>query len=322
MFANPFVKKNLVCIGGGNAMPKVVLSGLKNKNVNLTVVSAVLDSGGSSGRLRKDYDVISPGDLRRAFLELCNLSEEDKSLLDYRFTDGDLHEHNLWNIAFVAMALEKGGYRSVFEKMNSMLIRNHKILPSTTHKADLVAVLENGEEIVGESNIDVPKHDTKLRIKKLFLRPITKACPQTVKRIMKADMVVIGPGDIFSSLMQVLLVDGTAETIKKSKAKKVYICNLMTKDGESNNFAVDDFVWEIENCLKCELDYVIFNTNIPNQQKIEEYRKTHPQFLEMVKFDNLPKNKKYIGLDLLSSEEGIVHSSEKIAETLLKICKQ
>jgi hypothetical protein len=96
----------------------------------------------------------------------------------------------------------------------------------------------------------------------------------------------------------------------------------MTKDGESNNFAVDDFVWEIENCLKCELDYVIFNTNIPNQQKIEEYRKTHPQFLEMVKFDNLPKNKKYIGLDLLSNEEGIVHSSEKIAETLLKICKQ
>jgi uncharacterized cofD-like protein len=322
MFANPFIKKNIVCIGGGNAMPAVILSGLKNKNVDLTVVSAVLDSGGSSGRLRKDYDVISPGDVRRAFLELCKLSEEDKALLDYRFTDGDLHEHNLWNIAFVAMALEKGGYRSLFEKINSMLIGHHKILPSTTHKADLVAVLENGEEIVGESNIDIPKHDTKLKIEKLFLRPITKACPQTVKRIMKADMVVIGPGDIYSSLMQVLLVEGTAETIKMSTAKKVYVCNLMTKDGESNNFTVKDFVAKIEGCLKCELDYVIFNTNIPNEQRVEEYRKTHPQFIEMVKGDNLPKSKKYIGLDLLPSEGGINHNPEKIAEILLKICKQ
>ena len=322
MFTNPFIKKNIVCIGGGNAMPKVILSGLKNKNVGLTVVSAVLDSGGSSGRLRKDYNVISPGDVRRAFLELCNLSEEDKLLLDYRFTDGDLHEHNLWNIAFVAMALEKGGYRSLFEKMNSMLIGNHKILPSTTHKADLVAILENGEEIVGESNIDVPKHNTSLKITKLFLRPVTKACPETVKRIMRADMVVIGPGDIYSSLMQVLLVDGTAETIKMSKAKKVYICNLMTKDGESNGFTVSDFVREIEGCLKCELDYVIFNTNIPNQQKIEEYKKTHPQFLEMVRADNLPKSDKYIGLDLLPAEGGINHNPEKIAKILLKICKQ
>jgi len=303
-------------------MPKVVLSELKNKNVNLTVVSAVLDSGGSSGRLRKDYDVISPGDIRRAFLELCDLSEEDKSLLDYRFKDGDLHEHNLWNIAFVAMTLEKGGYRSLFEKINSMLIQNHKILPSTTHKADLVAVLENGEEIVGESNIDVPKHDPKLKIKKLFLRPETKVCPQTVKRIKNADMVIIGPGDIYSSLMQVLLVDGTSEAIKMSKAKKVYICNLMTKNGESNNFTVNDFVWEVENCLKCELDYVIFNTNIPNRERIDEYSKTHPQFLEMVKFDNLPKSDKYIGLDLLSRGGEIVHDSNKIAELLLKICKQ
>jgi len=322
MFTGPFVKKSIVCIGGGNAMPKVILAGLKNKNVNLTVVSAVLDSGGSSGRLRKDYDVISPGDVRRAFLELCNLSEEDKALLDYRFTDGDLHEHNLWNIAFVAMALEKGGYRSLFEKMNSMLIGHHKILPSTTHKADLVAILENGQEIVGESNIDEPKHDTSLKIERLFLRPVTKACPQTVKRIMAADMVVIGPGDIYSSLMQVLLVEGTAETIKMSTAKKVYVCNLMTKNGESNNFTVKDFVREVEKCLKCELDYVIFNTNMPNEQRIEEYRKTHPQFIEMVKAVDLPESKKYIGLDLLTKEGDINHNPEKIAEILLKLCKQ
>lgn len=299
-------------------MPKAVLPGLKDKSVEMTVVSAVLDSGGSSGRLRKDYDVISPGDVRRAFMALCNLSKEDKELMDYRFTDGDLHEHNLWNIAFVAMALKKGGYRSLFEKINDMLVGTHRILPSTVHKADLVAVLENGKEIIGEADIDVPKHDPKLKITKLFLRPAVKACPQTVRRIKEADLVVIGPGDIFSSLMQVLLVDGTAETIKIAKAKKVYICNLMTKNGESNGFRVEDFVWQVENCLKCPLDYVIFNTNIPSKERIEKYRKENPQFLEMVKFDRLPENKKYIGMDLLG-KEGIVHDTEKIAKILLKL---
>ncbi|MFA5310424.1 MAG: uridine diphosphate-N-acetylglucosamine-binding protein YvcK [Candidatus Paceibacterota bacterium] len=318
MFKNPLVKKKIVCIGGGNAMPKAVLPGLKDKNVEMTVVSAVLDSGGSSGRLRKDYDVISPGDVRRAFMALCNLSKDDKELMDYRFIDGDLHEHNLWNIAFVAMALKKGGYRSLFEKINGMLVGTHRILPSTVHKADLVAVLENGKEIVGEADIDVPKHDPTLEITKLFLRPAVKACPQTVRRIKEADLVVIGPGDIFSSLMQVLLVDGTAETIKISKAKKVYICNLMTKNGESNGFKVEDFVWQVENCLKCPLDYVIFNTNIPSKERIEKYRKENPQFLEMVNFDRLPKNKKYIGMDLLG-KEGIVHDTEKIAKILLKL---
>lgn len=318
MFGNPFLKKKIVCIGGGNAMPKAVLSGLKYKNVELTVVSSVLDSGGSSGKLRKEYDIISPGDVRRAFLVLAKLSEEDKEILDFRFPQGELAEHNLANLFFVAMYLKKGGYKSLFEKMNGMLVQNHKILPSTIHKSDLVAVLENGEEIIGESNIDVPKHDPNLKIKELFLRPAVHACPQTIKRIGRADMVVVGPGDIYSSLMQVLLVDGTSEAIKATKAKKVYICNLMTKNGESNGFKVDDFVWEIENCLKCKLDYVIFNTNIPNRERIEEYRKTHPQFLEMVKFDNLPKDKKYIGLDLLGPN-GIVHDTEKIAKVLLSL---
>jgi uncharacterized cofD-like protein len=318
MFKNPFAKKKIVCIGGGNAMPKAVLPGLKYKNVELTVVSSVLDSGGSSGRLRKDYDIISPGDVRRSFLALCNFSEEDKMLMDYRFIDGDLHEHNFWNIAFAAVALEKKGYRTLFEKINNMLINGHKILPSTIHKSDLVAILEDGKEIVGESNIDVPKHDPRLKIKELFLRPAVKACPQTIKRIGLADMVVIGPGDIYSSLMQVLLVDGTSEAIKASKAKKVYICNLMTKNGESNGFTVDDFVWQVEACLKCPLDYVIFNTNIPSKERIEEYRKEHPQFLEMVRFDNLSKDKKYIGADLLG-KEGIVHDTEKIAKILLSL---
>ena len=316
-----FSKKNIVCIGGGNAMPKVVLRGLKNKNVNLTVVSAVLDSGGSSGKLRKEYDIISPGDVRRAFLELCNLSVEEKELLDFRFPEGELSSHNLGNLFFAAAYLKNKKYRGIFEKMNSCLIGNHKILPSTISKSDLVAVLENGEEIIGEANIDVPKHDANLRIKKLFLNPPVGACPQTLRRIKNADMIIIGPGDIFSSLMQVLLVDGMIDAIKNSKAKKVYITNLMTKNGESNNFSVKDFVWEIENCLNSKLDYIVYNNNMASKQAVDDYRKENPQFLEMVDFSSLPQDNRYIGRDLLG-ENGIVHDPEKVAQTILEICKQ
>ncbi|MDD2274217.1 MAG: YvcK family protein [Candidatus Pacebacteria bacterium] len=318
---NFFSNKNIVCIGGGNAMPKVVLRGLKNKNVNLTVVSAVLDSGGSSGKLRKEYDIISPGDVRRAFLELCNLPEEEKKLLDFRFPEGELSSHNLGNLFFAASYLKNKKYRGIFERMNSCLIGNHKILPSTISKSDLVAILENGEEIVGEANIDVPKHNPNLKIKKLFLNPPVGACPQTLRRIKNADIIIIGPGDIFSSLMQVLLVDGMINAIKNSKAKKVYIANLMTKNGESNNFSVKDFVWEIENCLNSKLDYIIYNNNMASKEMVDDYRKENPQFLEIVDFSSLPQDNRYIGSDLLG-ENGIVHDSEKVAQIILKICKQ
>ncbi len=134
-------------------------------------------------------------------------------------------------------------------------------------------------------------------------------------------MVIIGPGDIFSSLMQVLLIEGMIEAIKSSKAKKVYVCNLMTKNGESNNFKVSDFVKEVENYLKCELDYVMFNTNMSTNNEIKDYRKNNPQFLEMVDFSGLPKEKKYVGGDFLLKEGGIIHDSKKVADIIIKICK-
>ena len=319
MFRSPFVKRKIVCIGGGNAMPKAVLSGLKDKNVELTVVSAVLDSGRSSGRLRKEYSIISPGDVRRAFLALCNLPVDDKDILDCRFPAGELSEHNLWNIIFVAAYLKYGSYRSIFERINGLLVGSHKILPSTIHESDLVAILEDGQEIVGESNIDVPKHNPSLKIKEVFLRPLVKACPQTIKRIGLADLVVIGPGDIYSSLMQVLLVDGTHQAIKASKAKKVYICNAMTKDGESNGFKVGDFVRIVEQRLDCELDYVIYNSKVPSEERVDAYREKNPQFIDLVSPDGLPESKKYIGVDLLPKEGDIVHDPEKIAKILLNL---
>jgi len=318
MFTSPFVgkTKHIVCIGGGNAMPKTVLRGLKKKDVELSVVSCVLDSGGSSGKLRTDYDIISPGDLRRAFLELIDVPFEDKEILDFRFEDGFLRGHDLANIIFTAMCLNKVSYKEVFEKLNSFLGK-HKILPSTIHNADLVAVLENGEEIVGETNIDSPKHDPKLKIERIFLRPEVNVCPQTVKRIGMADAVIIGPGDIYSSLMQVLLVNGACEAIRNSKAKRIYIPNLMNKNGESNNFMVEDFVRVVEGCLQCPLDYVIFNTGSVLDQRLEEYKKDHEELLDMVQCKT--KSDKFVGKDIVTRTGDIVHDPDKLANVIMSL---
>jgi len=318
MFTNPFVKttKRIVCIGGGNAMPKTVLRGLKVKDVKLSVVSCVLDSGGSSGKLRTDYDIISPGDLRRSFLELVNIPFEDKEVIDYRFQDGFLKGHDLANIIFTAIVLSKGSYKEVFEKLNSFLGK-HKILPSTIHNADLVAVLENGEEVVGEVNIDIPKHDPKLKIERIFLRPEVTVCPQTVKRIGLADAVIIGPGDIYSSLMQVLLVNGACEAIRNSKAKRIYIPNLMNKNGESNNFMVEDFVRVVEGCLQCPLDYVIFNTGNVSSQRLEEYKKEHEELLDMVQCKT--QSSKFVGRDIVTRTGDVVHDPDKLANVIMSL---
>jgi len=312
--------KKIVCIGGGNAMPKAVLRGLKKRNVDLTVVSAVLDSGGSSGKLRNDYNIISPGDLRRAFIELANFSFEDKELLNFRFNEGNLNEHVLGNIIFTALVLNKGSYKEVFEKLNSFLGR-HKIIPSTIHNSDLVAILENGEEIVGETNIDIPKHNANLKIEKIFLRPEVNVCPQTVKRIGLADAVIIGPGDIYSSLMQVLLVNGLCEAIRNSRALKIYIPNLMNKKGESNGFYVEDFVNLVEKHLQCPFDYVILNNKEIPPQKLKNFTEEHEELIDLVKYHK--KSDKFIEEDIILRDGEIIHDPDKLANIIMKlVCKQ
>lgn len=319
MFANPFVRKTkrIVCFGGGNAMPISVLRGLKEKDAEITAVCSVLDSGGSSGRLKKDYGIIAPGDLRRAFLELSDFPKEDKKLFNYHFKEGELAGHNLGNLVFLALCLNKESYHEVFEKLNKLLDDRYKILPSTIHSSELVAVLENGQEIVGETKIDIPRHDTGLKIEKVFLRPAVSACPQTIRRIEEADMVVIGPGDIYSSLMQIFLVDGISRTIKNSRAKRIYVCNLMTKNGESNGFGVEDFVAEVEKYIQCPLDCVLFQNKKPGEERVRKYKEKHKELLEPVECRTPLPN--FLGKDIMTDEGDILHDPKKLANIIFSL---
>jgi len=328
--------KKIVCLGGGNAMPKAVLTGLRKSSVKLSVICAMLDSGGSAGRLRKDYKIVSPGDIRRAFIALANTSPVIKNLFDYRFQTGELKGHNFANLLITALELTTNDYEKTIKEVSRILNIEHQVIPSTLDKANLYAVLENGQTISGETNIDIPKHDGNLKIKRVFLKPKAKAYPPTLKAIKNADLITIGPGDLYSSLVQILLTEGIPEAIRKSKAKKVYICNLMTKYGETNDFTVLDFVKEIEKYLRSSVDYVVYNTKQPSKKRLYNYKKTYnppfvsekslhsaPILLDLVKFDEkLSSDKKFIGQDLVSSSGAVVHDSNKLAKVIINLCKR
>lgn len=308
----------IVCLGGGNAMPKAVLVGLKKYPLKLAVICAMLDSGGSAGRLRKDYKIISPGDIRRALIALANTSPIIEDLFNYRFQAGPLKDHNFANLLITALELATKDYGKTLKELGKFLNVSHQVLPVTLDRANLYAILENGKIISGETNIDIPKHNGNLKIKKVFLKPGARAYPQALKVLQKADLIVIGPGDLYSSLAQILLTQGIPEAIQQSRARKVYLCNLMTKYGETNNFSVLDFTNEIERYLGSELDFVIYNNFTPSKKVIKKYKKNHPELLDLVRIDdNLPKEK-FIGKNLLK-KDSIEHNPQKLAKIILSI---
>lgn len=311
-------KKHIVCLGGGNAMPKAVLSELKKYPVKISVICAMLDSGGSAGRLRKDYKITSPGDIRRAFLALANTSPVIENLFNYRFEGGDLKGHNFANLFITALELSTNDFEETTQAIKKILNIEHEVLPVTLDNSQVYAILENGKVIKGETNIDIPRHNPNLKIKKIYLVPKAKAYPRAIEAIKEANLIVIGPGDLYSSLAQILLTEGICQAIKKSKAKKVYICNLMTKKGETNNFSVLDFTKEIERYLGSKLNYVIYNNFIPSQSVIAKYRKSHPQLMELVSFENNLPKEKFIGRNLLRKDL-IEHDSKKLVKTIIDL---
>lgn len=303
-------------------MPKAVLAGLKKYPVKISVICAMLDSGGSAGRLRKDYKIVSPGDIRRAFLALADTSPVIENLFNYRFQAGDLKDHNFANLFITALELSTNNYEKTSREIKRILNIKHEVLPVTLENSNLCAVLENGKTITGETNIDIPKHNGNMKIRRVFLKPKAKAYPKTVEAIKNADMIVIGPGDLYSSLAQILLTEGVSQAIRKSKAKKVYVCNLMTKYGETNNFTVSDFAKEIEKFLGKNVDCVIYNAKKPSGKRLAEYKRKHPEMLDTVKFNgSLIKNKKFIGADILAESNDVIHDPRKLTKTIMNLCR-
>jgi len=321
--------KKIVCLGGGNAVPKLLLEPLKKYPVKITGVTSMVDNGGSAGQLREDFNVLPPGDIRRHIIALSDAPEWKKELFKFRFGrekfPGGHKGHNFANVFIGGLEYILKDYRKVLEIVHDFMEvkPQYQALPATIDKVQIIAELENGKIVKGEDEIDVPKkHNPELKIKKVFLKPKGKIFPSTKKAIIEANLITLGPGDLYSSTIPCLLPEGMKSAFKQSKAKKVFICNTMTKLGETNNFSVLDFTKEVEKYLGCLLDFVLYNIEIPNKKRIREYKKEEPLILDLVKIDkNLDKNK-FIGKNLLTPSGPIIHDPNKVVETILNLCKR
>ena len=257
-------KKRIVVIGGGTGS-HTVLSGLKRMDCDLTAVVAMSDDGGSSGRLRDELGQLPPGDVRQCLVALAGehpASEGLKRLFSYRFTEGNgLKGHSLGNLLLSALTEITGSADDAIREASWMLRIRGTVLPVTLSDSTLKARLEDGSVIEGESCIDRRCGNTHLPISRVYLEPGAKAYPPVLEAIAEADAVVIGPGDIYTSILPNLLVEGVAEAVKESPAVKIHVCNLMTKPGESDGFRASDFLRLLGLYMDVEkpVDYLLAN---------------------------------------------------------------
>ncbi|MGB9706741.1 MAG: gluconeogenesis factor YvcK family protein [Microgenomates group bacterium] len=245
-------QRKIVVIGGGTGT-YTVLTGLRDYPVDLTAIVSMFDSGGSSGRLRDEFGILPPGDIRQALLALSKLPVDKlilRQLLDYRFKNGvGLRGHSFGNLLLTALNEITGRADLAIEEAAKILNVKGRVLPVSLTDAHLCARLEDGTIIKGETNIDIRRVRPELKILDLFLDPPAKIFLGAKKAILEADLIVLGPGDLYTSTIPNLLVEGVCRAIAKSKAEVFYVCNLMIKYGETDNFAVSDFIKEIKRYL-------------------------------------------------------------------------
>jgi uncharacterized cofD-like protein len=329
-------KKKIVCIGGGTGV-SMILSGLTDSLFELGAVVTMFDDGGSSGKLAKEFHILPPGDVRQCLIATC----EDKDSIDdfsYRFDKGSMKGHNFGNLQIVKAVNEQNGdWNKAIEKLSKKLNIKARIYPVTLKLAKIKAILNNKKQIIGEENIINSKEVSRVGVKKLVLLPSVKANQKAILAIKDADLIIIGPGKFYTSLMPNLLVGGIPEAIKKSKAKKVFICNLMTQEGNTDKLKVEDYYRILEEYLgKNVLDFTIFNTGKLDKKIIKKVKKIFPK-TEFVGYDKktLAKNN-FIGADLLDNRirglnpadilvKGanhrtiVFHDSQKLAKIILNL---
>ena len=309
--------KKIVVIGGGTGV-FTVLSGIKKYFNNPTAIVTTADDGGSTGILREEFGILPPGDIRRALLAL---SSSDKKILSqlfgYRFDKGGgLSGHSFGNLMIAALERITGDFEKAISEAGKLLGVEGRVIPVTLKKISLVAKLEDGRLIRGETNIDIPKHDGALKIKKVWLEPAEASLnPAARKAVLEADAIILGPGDLYTSLVPNLLVKGMRQALGKTKGKKFYFVNLMTKFGETTGFRASDFVGAVEGYLgKKILDYVVINKNKPAPMRFRPYAKERAQFVE-ADLENLTRHTP-ITADLIRKQGFIRHDPEKVAKII------
>jgi len=320
--------KKITVMGGGTGT-FVALSGLKQHDVDLGVIVNMMDSGGSTGRLRVQLGVLPPGDIRQCFVALSEAPDLWRRLFLYRFEQGDFAGHNFGNIFLSALEKVSKNYDEVLNTASFVLKTKGKVLPVTHQKTHLCVEYENGTVVKGEGDIDSNLHK-QTKIKKAFLEPSVSAYPQAITQILESDLLVIGPGDLYTSIIPLFLVEGVQEALQATKAKIVYVVNLMTKSGQTNDYSASDHVGDIEQYVKRKVDVIIMHKGSLNKEIVHWYEAHHEHEVEddlgsdmRVVRANIADNTpiEHNKADTISSYARSIlrHESTRLANTIMKL---
>jgi len=315
---------NIVVIGGGTGL-SVLLKGLKIKYSNITAIVTVADDGGGSGILREDLGMLPPGDIRSCILALANTEPVMQKLLNYRFEDGRLKGQSFGNLFIAAMNGISQNFEYAVEKISDILAVTGKVLPVSNEDVNLIAYLENGAVIKGESNIPKQVIKEKSRIVRIeYDKKNVKSVKAVPEAIINADIILIGPGSLYTSIMPSLIIDDVRNALLKTNAKKVYVTNLMTQYGETDNYNIRDHVEaSIIHLGQNIYDYVIVNNGKINENDRRRYHDEKSEFLIVSDDDREYFNKNNIMIiedNLLEVVKGYIrHDSVKIANMLEKL---
>ena len=262
----------VVAIGGGHGLSNM-LRGLKGQVDDLTAIVTVADDGGGSGMLRQDLGMLPPGDIRNCMQSLANVEPVMSQLLAYRFPDGSLAGQSFGNLLLAALYGISDSFDQAVARMSQVLAISGRVLPVTNANVDIEAVFENGTRVLGESKIFQFKKEQDCRVAHVRLLPgHPPALPETLEAIESAELILLGPGSLYTSVIPNLLVDGVAEAISQSDALKIYVCNIMTQDGETEDMTAADHVEALMEHGLGNLDICLCNNATVAPELLERYR--------------------------------------------------
>ena len=311
----------VVCIGGGTGL-STLLRGLKSVTNNITAIVTVSDDGGSSGILRDELGMPPPGDIRNCMQALSNAEPTIEKLMDYRFDSGSLSGQSFGNLFLAAIYGISDSFDKAVVKMGEVLSITGRVLPVTIDDVYLWAHFEDGSMCVGESKIAAAKHERHSRIKRVELAPAdAKALPECLRAIEEADLIVLGPGSLYTSIIPNLLVRGVVDALQSSDALKLYVCNVMTQPGETDDYSVSEHIREIfEHAGGKLFEYSLVNNKPVSDEVLRRYiedgAKPVREDEELVRELGV----EMISAPTMASESNLVrHDSSKLAREILRI---
>ena len=307
----------ITVIGGGTGL-SVLLRGLKEATNNVTAVVTVADDGGSSGRLRHEFNIIPPGDLRNCLVALADTEPLMEKLFQYRFEgDSELAGHSFGNLFIAAMTQVTGDVEKALMESSKVLAVRGRVFPASTAKIKLNATMTDGTIVEGESQIPLAHK----QIKRVHISP-NKVEPvaSSINAIKEANVIILGPGSLYTSIMPNFLVDKVADTVKKSKAIKIYICNVMTQPGETDKYTVSMHVKAIlEHAGVGSVDYVLVNDK-PISKPLQDFYAKKGQYPVIIDEDAIHDlGVGFVKADLINETNVIHHDSEKLAHNIMQM---